>query len=262
MIFEVDSVASSQVLLKHVLRMYKNDGISNGINNVTDYVISKDKKTGIITAENKMCVSPFGGRLVGVSINNFEIIRSLNELPQLMELSYRTGLLSKVHRPGEVLGDWCTRDLDGDLCLTEAKTYNNFSNTDYLEYVSKEDYNTFLNSIENKNQLSSIVYSDGKIMKDAFNLWYRGGLKNTNTELLVYVLNTDIENFELNSKFTIPKTVNKTMSLNVRSIDKMFDLDDNLLLDVKNMSLETFYLREKQNYNEIDRELRSKKKMI
>ena len=250
-IFEVDSIASSQVLLKHVLRMYKNHGISsNGIKNVTDYVISEDMKTDIITAENKICAVQLAGRVGGVSINNFEIIRGLNELPQLMELSHRTGLLSKVYRPGEVLDDWCTRDSKGNLCFTEAKTYSNFSNTDPLEYVSKEDYNVFLNAIKDKNNLCSIVYSDGKIMKEAFDFWSKGIITNTNMELLVYVPDA----IDFNSDFYIPST-NKTMSLNVRSLHDVKNLDEMLFYDVRGLSCKEFDIIEKQNQTILNKEL-------
>ena len=253
-IFEVDSIASSQVLLKHVLRMYKNGGISNGSNNFTDHVISKDKKTGIITAENKMCLSPFGGRLVGVSINNFEIIRSLNELPQLMELSYRTGLLSKVYRPGEILGDWYTQDSKGNLCFTETKTYSNLSNTDYLEYVSKQELNLFLNEIKYNSDLTSSVYLDGRILKEAFNIWSKGKLTGNDMELMVYVASED--DIFLSSEFNIPNTDKNKMYLNVRPLKNMLDLEDRLLYDVRGLSCEEYNQKEFQNYLETDRKVK------
>ena len=248
------SFAAGEEVLKPLLFWYKNDGVSLGTKDnmaLADYLISQDRRNGLLTAENKLCAGQLAGRYGRGSISNLSVIKSLNEMPQLLDLAHRTGSLQKIMRPGEQYGDWCYHDEDKKLHLVQAKTY------DHL----RKDTDNLAQKIENlpSKKLKDFVlkYPDGRLLNAIEKVYQKGIRSTSNVELLVYV--SELEKSS-EAVFPLKKTNSSNlMTVRLRSLSETKGLDPMLLWDVQNLSLNEFNTLERNTHADMDSMIRSGK---
>ena len=247
----VDSFASGEELLKPILNWYKHDGASLRTKEdmaLADYLISQDRRSGLLTAENKLCAGQLCGRFGRGSIRHLDLVKTINEVPQLLDLANRTGSLQQIMRPEEHLGDWCYYDENNKLRIVEAKTYDHFKNDKYV--MTPEIKKIFLKIPQDFVKANPYVETDRRLMEHINKVYNTGINERQNVELMVYVSDI-ITPDEAVFPFYNTKGSN-TMSISVRSLSETKELEPRLLWDVQNLSLSDLYVLDKNLHNRVD----------
>ena len=241
--FVIEAFASSEELLKPYLNWYKNNGTSISTKDnmaLADYLISQDRRTGLLTAENKLCAGQLCGRFGRGSISHLDLVKTINEVPQLLDLATRTGSLQEIMRPGEHLGDWCYFDKKEKLRIVEAKTYDHFREDKYV--MTPEADKIFSKIPKTFVTENPWVKTDIRLMSHIEKVHKTGLDSGKNVELMVYVSDL-IESDEAVFPFQNTSGSN-TMTISVRSLYATPELEPILLWDVQNLSLYDYDKRE------------------